>query len=478
MRLDPGRPRDLPVEIELVDGVRVAAANDLSAMPSWVLFEQEDWFEPELAWLRRAVRPGWRVLDSAAGCGVLAASLARAAGPGGRMLVCEAAPDLHERLQLTRRINDLPWLDPQRIALAAGPDQTAGPGQAPASGQVRRPGWTIGRLLMAEGPFDLVRLDAQAVPGLSAAGSGRRDNTPILLVRLDPGDPAAGLVAGEILQAAGFQLYHLLPGFDAAAPLDAGFLDDFTLNLIACPPERAAELAARGLLATPAAIAAARVRDRAPPPDPFTRNWPEACAGIAACLGEGLPLAARIARAETLATAWLGGLRDFVDLIHHPARLIALVRLLAATGARTTALEALRPLLHLLQSGRLALDEPALAIARPFDGGGGGGGEDGGGPGPAVPPVHEPGTVEADWLALSLLDTMGRLMAHSSFMAGDLLHPALTLHRSSAHFSPELERRRQLVARRRGELAAFEPTPPMLRSRNARFCRPGRSQAA
>jgi hypothetical protein len=460
------------VEIELVDGVRIACANDLADMTSWVLFEQEDWFEPEHAWLRRAVRPGWRVLDHAAGSGVLVASLARCVGSGGSVLACESAPPLVERLHLTRRLNRPARMEIRRtsaspMARRRGSDAGAGRAVGPA-GRRSLPAAvlpeTVDDLAREHGPFHLVRIGTDVVPALQGARMTLGDDEPVLVLRRDPARPASTDQAIEMLGTLGYRLYHLVPEFGVVVPMDACFIDDFTLNLIACRPEQAADLAARGLLVPPEAMATARAGLQGPPPDPFGQSWADDCAAIRGWLTGTDAAAVRIARAERLVTGWLGHLRDFVDLMDDPARLVALVRLLAATGARAAALEALRPLLHLLESGRLALDEPHLAISPGFDRQDGTSGS----------VVDEAGP---EWLAMSLIDTLCRLMAHSSFMAGDLVHPALTLHRDSAYLSPELERRRQLVARRRGELAAFEPTHAMLRSRNAGFVR-GRARAA
>jgi hypothetical protein len=469
-RLDLGRPSTVPVEVELVDGVRIACANDLADITSWVLFEQEDWFEPEHAWLRRAVRPGWRVLDCAAGSGALAASLGRCVGAEGAVVACEMAPHLVQRLHLTRRLNRLAWMEIRAVPGIPAQERAGGAGNRRALSRSRQaapamaPTMTIDDLAGEHGPFHLVRVGTDAVPMLEGASATLERSAPVLVLRQDPAQPESTDQAAGMLGALGYRLYHLVPEFEVVVPMDSCFIDGFTLNLVACRAEQAADLADRGLLVLPDAMAAARAGLGKPPPDPFARNWADDCARIQTWLTGTDAAAWRIAQAERLVTGWLGQLRDFVDLMDHPARLMALARLLSATGARAAALEALRPLLHLLQSGRLVLDEPHVAISHSFD-------RNGAAAGPAA------GEDGQEWLAVSLIDALCRLMAHSSYIAGDLVHPALTLHRSSAYLSPELERRRQLVARRRGELAAFEPTKPMLASRNAGFVR-SRSRAA
>ncbi|WP_222183135.1 hypothetical protein [Geminicoccus harenae] len=449
LRLDPARRRGEAIEIEVTGGVRILAANDLGAMASWVMFEQEDWYEPEHGWLRRLVRPGWRVLDTAPGCGILPATLTGRVGPSGAVLACDPLPAGHARLQAIRAGNRLDPLTPL-LARIASPEETG----------AAQPATTLDRLAADHGPFELVRLGSDPLAMLAGSRRLLESSRPILVLPIGPADGGSAGEAGLLLQEHGYALHHLLPGFGAAAPLDAGFLDDFTTNLIACPLERQAGLAERGLLAHAEELARAEL-DVPPLPGPLAPGWPDLVRRIEAGLAAGLPLPARIAWTGRLVRAWLGGLRDFVDLMDRPARLTTLAALLAATGARGAALEAMRPLLHLLQAGQLRLDEPFLPILPRAD-------QAGDADGPArwelAMAADAPETAE-----LGLIHATARLVAHSGFHGGAFLYPWLNRYRHSRAFTPELERRRQLFARRLGEAQGFEPSPAMLRSRNARF---------
>ena len=445
-RLDRGRSERTLVEIEIVDGLKIAALNDLRDLATWVLFEQEDWFEPEIAWLRRVVRPGWQILDAAPGCGVLAASMAKCAGPAGGVVVLEPDARARERLQSTRSANGLACLEIQAAPVVGASAELA--------------------VFDAENRFDVLRMGQDMASLLAERSPATFQSDPLLMIRLEPDSRPTGTTLGQRLQTFGYDLYHHLAGFEVAVPLDVGFTDNFALNLIACRPERAADLAARGLMIVPAEAAAARAAIRVGLDDLPSSTWPEQLALAASCLVEDEPPAGRIALAERLVVEWLGRIRDFVDLIDRPARLIALARLLAACGARVAALEALRPLLHRLETGALVLDEPTIAISAPFD-----------------PPAHagnpapslrimgpygrdDPGLIQ---LKLSIVATMCRLMAHSSCIAGAALQPILSADAIKTHLSPELERRRQLMALRSGAQTVLEATPALLRSRNHRF---------
>ena len=457
LRLDPARRHGEPIEIEVTGGVRILAANDLDAIASWVMFEQEDWYEPEHGWLRRLVQPGWRVLDTVPGCGILSATLAGRIGASGAVLACDPLPAGHARLRAIRAGNRLDPLIPL-LARIASPEEIG----------VAQPATTLDRLAADHGPFELVRLGPDPLAMLAGGRQLLESSRPILVLPIGPAGGGSAGEAGLLLREHGYALHHLLPGFAAVAPLDAGFLDDFTSSLIACPLERQAGLAERGLLAHAEELALAEL-DVPPLPGPLAPGWPDLARRVEAGLAAGLPLPARIAWTDRLVRTWLGGLRDFVDLMDHPARLTTLAALLAAAGARGAALEAMRPLLHLLQEGQLRLDEPFLPILPWADQAG-----------EADGPVWWKLATAADGpeaTELGLIHATARLVAHSGFHGGAFLYPWLTRYRHSNAFTPELERRRQLFARRLGEAGSFEPSPAMLRSRNARFAQPPRQAA-
>ena len=432
MRLDPRLPAGELIEIELVDGVKISAINDISDLTTWVLFEQEDWFEPEVSWLRRVMLPGWKVLDLAPAGGVLAASLAARVGHTGQVVAIEPDHALRHRLQKTRAANRL-----NHLYLCE---------QAPSGVS-----------------FDIIRTGADGATVLRGHPEMLSHGNPIVIVRLDAADPRASSDAAEMLRAHGYDLYHFLAAFKIAIPLDVCFVDDFTSNLIACRGGPAADLATRGLLLRHSDLKAESVtlegKDVGAQPDP----WPQQLARIKACLGSGMPRTRRILESERLVVQWLGGIRDFVDLIDHPSRLIALIRLLASCGARTAALEAMRPLLHRLERGDLRIDEPTVAISDRFD-------HLLEGNAPHARESSGSSSLPCDannfLTEISIVDLMCRMMAHSSFVAGSALLPILNSYRNSPNFPPELERRRQLMSIRASQCVHLESTPPLLQSMN------------
>src|SRR6202007_1987029 len=87
------------------DDVKLAAPPDLSSITTYVLLEQEAWFEKELMFLRRWLRPGMTVIDIGANLGVYSLPLARSVGPHGLVFAYEPASDPRAMLKRSGSIN-------------------------------------------------------------------------------------------------------------------------------------------------------------------------------------------------------------------------------------------------------------------------------------------------------------------------------------------------------------------------------------
>jgi len=56
------------------------------SVTTYVLIEQEDWFEREIAFVRRLLQPGMRVIDIGANYGTYTLTMAQAVTPNGQIL--------------------------------------------------------------------------------------------------------------------------------------------------------------------------------------------------------------------------------------------------------------------------------------------------------------------------------------------------------------------------------------------------------
>src|SRR5271156_2964838 len=77
------------LRLRIRDGLTIVVPPTLSAITTYVLLEQEDWFEKEIRFLRCFLNPGMNAIDIGANLGVYSLSLARLVGPNGRVFSYE-----------------------------------------------------------------------------------------------------------------------------------------------------------------------------------------------------------------------------------------------------------------------------------------------------------------------------------------------------------------------------------------------------
>lgn len=306
---DAKRPNS-PWTLTIAEDVRIHVPADLRCMTTYVLLEQEDWFEAERAFVCRLVQSGWAMIDAGACFGVYALSLAKrlqALGQGGQVLAIEPAAGPARLLEQSITANQLgDRLSLRRLALAARPGpvrlsrpatielsklldpaplperraanraDTTEPGSAlgdadeqsvaaaaatAAVGQAETntstaTATTLDALLedpIWSGPetrIDLLKLDLCGGEDQALAGAERllREHDPLILFNVGRAKTADSPLRQRLARH-GYQCYRLIPGLDALAPLDpARPLDAFDINLFACKPGRAAQLRDLGRL--------------------------------------------------------------------------------------------------------------------------------------------------------------------------------------------------------------------------------------
>src|SRR5579871_4631383 len=91
--------------LRLKSGVSLAVPASLASMTTYVLLEQEEWFEKELSFLLHWLRPGMTVIDIGANMGVYSVPMARAVAPHGHLFAYEPGSEPRARLERSRAIN-------------------------------------------------------------------------------------------------------------------------------------------------------------------------------------------------------------------------------------------------------------------------------------------------------------------------------------------------------------------------------------
>ena len=250
-----------PLLVEIEGGVILCLPPVLNTITTYVALEQEDWFEEEIAFVRRFLRRGMNAIDIGANYGVYGLTMAKAVGPGGRVVCIEPASETLAYLRAAIEQNGRTNIDLRAAALSAAPgrqrlrlEQSAELHRLDASS-------SDGELVevetldgvaegFADGTLDFLKLDAEGEE-LNILKGGARTlarHSPLILFERKHVEVVNTPVI-EALAAAGFAMYRVAPGLNMLVPYDPTSENRFQLNLIACRPDRAERLAADGLLA-------------------------------------------------------------------------------------------------------------------------------------------------------------------------------------------------------------------------------------
>jgi len=465
--------------VEVAGGLRFSVPPSLAVITTYVLREQEAWFEDEWPFLPRVVQPGARVLDIGANHGVYTVALARAVGETGHVWAFEPTPTTMAHLKRSVALNRLANVTlleaalsdhtgSATLALNESSELNALGGDGSAGGvevELR----TLDRCREEFGweRIDLVKLDAEGEE-VNVVRGGRglfAEESPLVMFELKNGTEVNhGLI--EAFESLGYSTYRFVPGVGVLAPFERGAeVDPYQLNLFCCKEGRAAELAAAGwLVAAPqegeaaGMVAAAEFRAL-----PFVRGvgrgWQgqgdgatlERAARMVCGASDGrLPAAQRLAGVRRA----YRDLRRLCATNGSPTRLATLARAAWAWGAREVALEVLKKAFTEVQrTRRVTFHEPFVPPLPRFD-------------------QEDPAGAPGRWFVRTLLEAIERRRAFSSYYLDSAGFQLFELLRNFGCPAPEIERRRQLCRMRTGQQHGPEPSP-LLTVRRADNLNPG-----
>jgi FkbM family methyltransferase len=453
------------ISLRMTDGTQIVVPASLEAITTYVILEQEKWFEKEITFLSNWLKPGMTVLDIGANLGVYSLPMARLVGPNGQVYAYEPGSEARRLLTMSKTLNgfenlrlvDAALSDSEREGhLVSGASselsslQGSGPGE-----RVRITSLDAEQTRRAWGNIDFIKIDAEGEEERIIQGANHflAEHSPLIMFEVK-----AGVKINDRLPATfaelGFGTYRLLNGAPVLVPVAIDEpLDPYELNLFAAKPGRAAALAHDGFLVealtnwTPSdamradALALLKAQHFAPifaelpgggALDP---NYRDALAGYAAWRSTELPLSERY-----------GALRFACDqLTSLCQRKATLSR--ASTLARTA-----------WEIGRRGLSVQALRIAADvFKRGDGGRIMEPFWPANPRFDAIAPGSNVAEWFVVAVLEQLEVTSSYSSLFGASGMD--LDWLVKQPFVSAEIERRRILLRSRAGQKT---PVPPRL----------------
>lgn len=440
-------------------------------MSTYILVEQEDWFEDEIRFIRRLLRPGERAIDIGANLGVYSAAMARAVGPAGvvwsfeptaETASCFAATLAQNRFEHVQLVQGAVGDRDGTMRLAAHPNaevnylttDRALPGE-----DVRVA--TLDRYAAEFGcrNIDLVKIDVEDHEARVLAGAGKFLATESPLVMVEISITATGKAALKAeMSRLSFPSFRYLPGLDALVPFDfaRSQVPAYMINLFLCRPERASALVARGLAVMPP------LPGCGPAPVATWQDWLARRPYASAMPASNARAAGRIATSdlylqaladyaaahvpgEELAIRWqllMAAARRMTELVTAQpsvARRCSFARIAWEAGERRIAVETLYSLIGQLDTGE-APSEPFLPPCPRYD-------------------AIDPGDDYAAWLRAAVIEQYEKLRLFSSYFSKgesiDLLRSLAT----NSFIAPEIERRLLLTTRRRDGGRKSAPSP-------------------
>ncbi|MBF0588192.1 MAG: FkbM family methyltransferase [Magnetococcales bacterium] len=453
------------LEVRIKGSVTVAVPHDLTLATPYILLEQEDWFEPEIAFVRGLVRPGMHLLDIGANYGVYALTMAQLAGSDGAVCAVEPTPQTADYLQKSILLNGLNNIRLMRVALSNREGEVeifcsphselnslqARPGLVPQ----KVPLMTLDGCLAACGwdRVDFIKLDAEGeeLRVLEGGGETLTSSQPLIQMEVRHGGQLH-LVPVFRLVEQGYRVYRLIPGLNILAPCDPSpEMENPPLNLFLCTDERARRLELEGHLVShhskAAPLATCRLHNQWPKAlltrpfsQPLRSDWvePKTQDGIRYALALHHYMAAQEDQQPPVQRlAWLrealAGFRQTAAQRPSFSRLSSLARCAIALGEARLARETLPKIQAILgtEQGQGALDEPLLPVSQRFE---------------EISPQDDP----MAWRLVGLLETMQKINAHSSYYSGTHDEALLGALVQYPYHGAEVERRLQLIRMRCG----------------------------
>jgi len=246
----------------LPDGAQIAVPDDLRLLSRWVLEEQGDWFEDEIRFVRRWFPIGGAAVDVGANYGSYSLSLAARGGPSSRIVAFEPTSSVAGCLAQSIKRNRFEHLElvPKAVSESAGRAwlrhsanselnelSAAGGGPGEFVETIPIDDWHRGS---GSTRIDFLKIDAEGHELAVLAGARRvlEEASPLVMAELRHGD-AVNVALADALRSRGFAIHRLMPGPMVLVPFELdGEIEPFQLNLLACRPDRSAELRSAGFL--------------------------------------------------------------------------------------------------------------------------------------------------------------------------------------------------------------------------------------
>ena len=257
-------PNGTACSITIKKDIRVTVPASAKLMTTYILREQQGWFEDEVDFLETIIKPGMRVIDIGANYGLYTLIIAKLIGDTGKIWAFEPTEETAGYLGksiVENRLSNIELIQAavsNRVGTAqlyTSPNSEWNSlSEIAVAGAIREKVdlLTLDRCRekYAWKDIDFMKLDAEGEE-LHILAGGRRfleSESPLIMYELKQADKVSlPLING--FKASGYNSYRYIPGANVLVPFEPREpVDGFLLNLFACKEDRAAGLESSGLL--------------------------------------------------------------------------------------------------------------------------------------------------------------------------------------------------------------------------------------
>ena len=442
--------------------IRVTAPASARLMTPFVLQEQGDWFEDEIAFIRAIMQPGMQAIDIGANYGLYTLTIAKGIGESGKLWAFEPTAFTADCLSASLDENFFRNVDLVRAGLSdrlgkarlfTTPNSELNSLTKAATPGTHSEPITLLTLDHCRKRFDwrdidFIKLDAEGEEAriLKKGKSTLDDLSPLIMFEVKHGQQV-NLPLIQPLLNLGYETYRLLPALNCLVPfsIDADF-DNYLLNLFCCKEDRAIQLETKGFLVrrwsaqepmdtnrsaahfAQLAYADALRQQLGPQAWRQERTYLEVVhhAALAQLATESMAL-----RCGHLMGAWQRARELLEKGERDVARLVTIARIAFDVGERNLGMQLLNGLIQRFRSGdTIEINEPLFPACQCFD---------------QIAP-HGVGRQEFQhWLFASILTQFVEKHAYSSYFSGRHVLPHLYLLEELGYLSDRLQTRRRLI---------------------------------
>ena len=459
--------------LSLVNGVRIVVPESIDNISTYVLSEQQDWFEDEIKFLRSLIQPGQKVIDIGANYGVYTLSMAQTVGSSGHVWAFEPASSTARLLResITENCFSHVTLGQFAISSAKGKahlylDQDSVMNSLSPEHETRN-SETVNVMSLDDclkfydwRNIDFIKIDAEGGE-LNILKGGTRffsDCSPLVQYEVSDKPQFRQQVEQEFI-ALGYKTYRLVPGLNTLRPFDVMIeRGDFLLNLFCCKQDCADRLAARGFLVDDVELSTNETEIKKlsekirvspeynwrvylgslPYGESLAYLWRRTTAAGHSCDVENSLSFYAASRDSSLSV------RDrfcalkicysrFKELCNGESsflRLASFGRVARAFGARAEAADALgRQWDIIMKDNQVHVEEPFLVPSERFD-------------------TLPPGDAFAKWISTAILEEYERIRAYSTYYTGDSSLHRLEAVRDSGFSCEEMKQRLKMLQMR------------------------------